>query len=204
MPLSLYLGFVLACAVLMVIPGPNVALIVGNSVAYGTRYGLVTVLATSAASAVQLLLTVAGMAAALSVLAGWLGWVRWAGVAYLLVLGWRQWRAPPAPLGEVRLQPGALRGAVLRGLVVSLSNPKTLLFYTAFLPQFLTPGAPLGPQLALLAVTYVAVAVVLDGAWAVLAGKARPLLTGHDRLRNRLTGGMLMGAGLGLALANRR
>lgn len=88
---------------------------------------------------------------------------------------------------------------------MSATNPKTLLFYAAFFPQFVDPGAPLGPQLALLCTTFLAVATVLDGTYAVLAGRLRTWLRGRDRarLRNRLTGSFLIAAGLGLALARR-
>jgi len=91
----------------------------------------------------------------------------------------------------------------MRGFLVGLTNPKTLLFYGAFLPQFITPGPSAPDQLRLLAVTFLVVAVVLDGVWAILAGRLRALLGAHARLRNRLTGGLLVGAGLGLALARR-
>jgi len=198
---GLYLGFVTAAALLMASPGPNVALIVANSVAYGSRYGLLTVLATTSAAALQLALTAAGMSAVLGGLAHWFGWLRWIGVAYLLLLGLRQWRAPPADLTGTRAQPKSLRAIMLRGFLVSLTNPKTLLFYGAFLPQFIHPQAPVGPQLALLAPSYIAIALLLDGAWALLAGRASGLLASRGRLRNRLSGGLLMGAGVGLALA---
>ena len=91
MHLSLYLGFVLASTILILIPGPNVSLIVANSIAYGTRYGLLTVAGTSSAIVLQLALTTLGLAATLDVLAGWFEWIRWIGVAYLLYLGIRQW-----------------------------------------------------------------------------------------------------------------
>ena len=90
-----------------------------------------------------------------------------------------------------------------RGFLVGLTNPKTLLFYCAFFPQFITPGPTAADQLLLLAVTFLAVAIVLDGLWAILAGRLRALLVAQARLRNRITGGLLVGAGLGLALARR-
>jgi threonine/homoserine/homoserine lactone efflux protein len=204
MPMSLYASFVLATAILMLIPGPNVSLIVANSIAYGTRCGLLTVAGTASASAVQLLLTVLGLTAVLDTMAGWFEWIRWAGVAYLLYLGVRQWRAKPVDLTQTRPQPRSLRALVLRGFLISLTNPKTLLFYSAFLPQFISSEAPVVPQVVLLAITYVVVAVTLDGAWAVAAGRARRLLGMRGRLRNRLTGGLLITAGLGLAAAHRR
>ncbi len=201
---ALYAAFVLATAVLMLIPGPNVALIVANSVAYGTRYGLLTLAGTASAMVPQLLLTALGMTALLGGLGAWMGWLRWAGVAYLLLLGIRQWRAAPFDLTRVAPQPRSSRNIYLRGLLVSLTNPKTLFFYGAFFPQFVSPGRAAGPQLVLLCVTFLAVALVLDSLWAVLAGRLRPLLAARGRLRNRIAGGALVGAGLGLALAHRR
>lgn len=200
---GLYAAFVLATAVLIMIPGPNVALIVANSVAYGTRYGLLTVAGTASAMVPQLVLTALGMTALLGGVGAWMEWLRWAGVAYLVVLGVRQWRARALDLTRVAAQPRSRRGIYLRGLVVSLTNPKTLFFYGAFFPQFVAADRPALPQLLVLCATFLAVAILLDGAWAVLAGRARPLLAAHGRLRNRLSGGLLVGAGVGLALAHR-
>ena len=203
MSLDLYLGFVAACAVLIAIPGPNVALIVANSVAHGTRFGLLTVAGTSSAAVVQLTLTVLGTTAVLDFLAASFEWLRWLGVAYLVWLGIAAWRSPAVDLTRTVPQARSARVIYVRGLLVGLTNPKTLLFYGAFLPQFVTPGPTASDQLLLLAATFLVVAVVLDGGWAVLAGRMRALLAMRTRLRNRLTGGLLMCAGLGLALARR-
>jgi len=203
MQLDLYLGFVLASTILILIPGPNVSLIVANSIAYGTRYGLLTVAGTSSAIVVQLALTSLGLTATLGVLAGWFEWIRWVGVAYLLFLGIRQWRAAPVDLTRTPPQPRSFRSIALRGFLISLTNPKTLLFYGAFFPQFISIDRPLGPQVALLCATFLALAAGLDGLWAILAGRARGLLAARARLRNRLSGGLLIGAGVGLALARK-
>jgi homoserine/homoserine lactone efflux protein len=173
---GLYLAFVLATILLMLIPGPNVALIIANSVAYGTRFGLLTVAGTASAMVVQLALTAFGLAAALGTLGAWLEWLRWLGVAYLLVLGVRQWRTPPADLTRVPAQPRSARRIFARGLLVSLTNPKTLFFYGAFFPQFIVAGRAPGPQAALLAGTFLALALLIDGLWAMLAGRARAVL----------------------------
>lgn len=203
MPLDLYLAFVLASVVLIVIPGPNVALIVANSVAHGARFGLLTVAGTSSAVVVHLGLTVLGASAVLAFLAVAFDWLRWLGVAYLVWLGIAAWRAPAVDLGRVGPQARSARLIFGRGLLVGLTNPKTLLFYGAFFPQFITPGPDAADQLLLLAATFLVIAVVLDGVWAVLASRLRALLVAHVRLRNRLTGGLLVGAGVGLALARR-
>jgi homoserine/homoserine lactone efflux protein len=200
---GLYLAFVAAVAVLVLIPGPNVALIVANSVAYGTRFGLLTVAGTSTAMVGQLALTAFGMTAVLGVLADWFEWIRWLGVFYLVWLGVRAWRAPAADLTRVRPQPKSARAIFLRGVLVSATNPKTLLFYSAFFPQFVTMGAHVEAQIAILSVTFLVVAATLDGTWALAAGRARHLLAAHGRLRNRVTGTLLIGAGVGLALARR-
>jgi threonine/homoserine/homoserine lactone efflux protein len=201
MDLNLYLAFVLATSILMLIPGPNVALIVANSVTFGTRYGLLTVLGTSTAMVVQLGLFALGMTALLGVMAQWFEWIRWIGVAYLLWIGVQQWRAVAVDLTKARPERKPARDIFLRGALVSMTNPKTLVFYGAFFPQFVTAGADLGRQILLLSLTFVVLAVLLDGAWAVLAGRLRGVLATHGRLRNRITGGLLMGAGAGLALA---
>ena len=203
MSLQLYLGFILATTILILIPGPNVSLIVGNSIAHGTRYGLLTVLGTSSAVVVQLAFTSLGLAATLDLLAAWFEWIRWLGVAYLLYLGIRQWFAAPVDLTHIRPQPRSVRAIVLRGFLISLTNPKTLLFYSAFFPQFIAPAAPVAPQVTLLSVTYLAIAVGLDSGWALLAGRVRGALAIRPRLRNRLSGGCLIGAGIGLAFARR-
>jgi homoserine/homoserine lactone efflux protein len=203
MPLPLYLGFVTATALLILLPGPNVSLIVANSIAYGTRYGLLTVAGASSAMVIQLGLTALGLTAFLGAVATWFEWLRWVGVIYLVWLGVRQWRAPALDLTRVQPQPRSFRSIALRGFVVSLTNPKTLLFYSVFFPQFIVPNRPMGPQVALLCVSFLAIAVVLDGGYALIAGRARRVLAMHGRLRNRLSGGCLIGAGVGLALVHR-
>jgi threonine/homoserine/homoserine lactone efflux protein len=203
MPLDLYLAFVAATVVLIAIPGPNVALIVANSVAHGARYGLLTVAGTSSAMAIQLALTVAGMSAALALLAAWFEVLRWLGVAYLAYLGWRAWTAPTHDLTTARAQPRSARRIYGRGFLVSLANPKTLLFYGAFLPQFVSPHGDATGQLVLLSATFLALALVLDGVWALAAARLAGLLGDRGRLRQRLTGALLLGAAAGLALARR-
>ena len=202
MSLELYLAFVTAVTALMLLPGPNVALVVANSVAYGTRFGLLTILGTSAAMVPQLMVTALGMTAVLAALAGWFDWLRWLGVGYLLYLGVQHWRAPAVDLA-IAAEPKFPLRIVARGFLVSLTNPKTLFFYAAFFPQFVAPGEHLAAQLVLLSATFLALAVAIDSLWAACAGRLRPLLARRTRLPARLSGGFLIGAGIGLALAKR-
>jgi homoserine/homoserine lactone efflux protein len=201
----LYLGFVLVTVLLGLIPGPNLALIIANSVAYGPRYGLMTVAGTVSAQVIQLIAVSLGLTALLESLGVWFTVLRWLGVAYLLWLGWRQWRAEPVDLTLVRA--GArvpLRSMLPRAAAVSLTNPKVLLFLGALFPQFISAAHPALPQVAILAVTFLVVLGTVDSGWALAAGRARRLLARHSRLRNRVSGGMLMAAAGALAVVHRR
>jgi threonine/homoserine/homoserine lactone efflux protein len=201
---SLYFGFVAAVTILMLIPGPNVALIVANSVAHGPRYGLLTVAGTSSAMVLQLALVALGMTPLLAALGSWFELLRWIGVAYLIYLGLSQWRAPVVDLTKTRPERKSPRAMFTRALLVSMTNPKTLLFYGAFFPQFVSPEHALAPQVGLLSLTFVVIALLVDGSWALAAARARHLLAARGRLRNRMAGGMLIGAGAALAAARHR
>jgi homoserine/homoserine lactone efflux protein len=198
---SLYAGFVAATVLLMLVPGPNVALIVANSLAFGARVGLVTVLGTIAGMIVQLSVAALGVTALVGALAEGFNTLRWLGVVYLLWLGVRDWRTPAGNLS--RIAPVSPRKIFTRGFLVSLTNPKPLVFYAAFLPQFLVADAPLNRQMAILSVTFVAIGFVVDCGWAFAGARARGLVARFGRARNRLTGAIMVGAGaaLGLALA---
>src|SRR5690348_5761596 len=204
MDMQIYLAFLAATLVLALIPGPNVAVITASSVAYGARFGLLTVAGTSTAILTQLALVGAGLSAALGALGQWFEWVRWIGAAYLVYLGIAQWRTAALELGATPPLPRSARAIYGRGVLVALTNPKTLLFYGAFFPQFVTPGEHEARQLALLLATCLVVAVAIDSVWALLPARLRHFVIARSRLRNRLSGGLLIGAGLGLALARHR
>jgi threonine/homoserine/homoserine lactone efflux protein len=199
-----WLAFVAATVVLILIPGPNVTLLVANSLTYGPRRALVTLAGTSTAIALQLLVVALGMTSLIPVLADSFAWLRWLGAAYLLYLGIQQWRAAPLALDDGEARPSTAK-LFWQGMLVSATNPKTLLFYAAFLPQFIDPQAAVGPQMALLCTTFLVIATVLDGGYVLVAGRARGWLRDRKRarLRSRLTGALLMATGLGLALARR-
>lgn len=203
MSIELYLAFVAATLVLMAIPGPNVALIVSNAIAYGTRYGLFTVLCITATMVPLLVLTVAGMSAMLSLVSHWFEWLRWIGVAYLIYLGLEAWRSTPPDLAAVRPDPRSARKIATRAVLVSLTNPKTLLFFGAFFPQFIDPSRDATQQLAIMAVSFVVIAAICDSTWALAAGRARPLMIRAGRWVNRMTGSALLACGIGLALSRK-
>lgn len=202
---DLYLAFVLATVVLIAIPGPNVTLIIAHGVSFGPRRALATVTGTQCAQAVQLAFVALGMTTLILAFAAWFEALRWLGVAYLVWLGIQRWRS--ARLVADASSPGAVATRTLfwQGFFVGLTNPKTWLFYAAFFPQFVDPGGPLGVQLAILSASYLAIATVLDGSYALLAGRVRGWLRDgrREKLAGRLSGTLLIGAGLWLAMARR-
>lgn len=200
-PLDLYFGFLAAVTLLMLLPGPNVALIVANSLAHGTRTGLMTMAGTASAMAVQLTVTAFGLSAALFHLGTWLGELRWLGVAYLLWLGIRTWRRPVPDFATVHPYPRGLHVVWLRGFLVSLTNPKTLFFYGALFPQFIDAARPAAPQIGVLAASFLIIALGVDCGWALLGSALGQRIAGFGRKANRISGALLCGAALGLATA---
>ncbi len=200
MTLDVILALVGATAVMVAIPGPNLALFVGNTLAFGFRAGAVTVFGTALGVAMQLSLVLVGLAALLTMAASAVVWLKWAGVAYLLYLGVVSWRRGSASLDEVAPQPMSGRRMFLQGLFISTLNPKTLLFHIAFLPQFIDVNAG-AVGLALPMVIYLGIILIGDMLWVTFAGSARPAILRLGRLRHKLTGGLFMASGVGLALA---
>lgn len=205
MNLELFAAFLLATAILVAIPGPNVSLIIANSLAHGSRHALVTVAGTASAQAIQLAITCIGMTSLILVLSQWFEWLRWIGVAYLVYLGVKEWVARSEPTDDRQSPPSSHR-AFWQGFLVAATNPKVLLFYAAFLPQFVDPALPPAPQLLALSLGFMGVAIVIDSSYALAADRARVWVSNsaHRRWKNRLTGTLLIGAGIGLALARRQ
>ena len=198
-----YALFVAATVMLMLTPGPNVALIVAQSVRSGRRAALITVAGTSSAMILQLGFVSLGMTALLGTLAAWIAVLRWAGVAYLIFLGLRYWvkSATPQPATSVVM---LSRQAYLRGIIVSALNPKTLIFYSAFLPQFIDMAFPTGPQFLILSMTCLVIATVIDCGWALAAARAGAWIADRQILHQRLTGALMIAAAGGLAFARGR
>lgn len=195
------MALVAATVILIIMPGPNVALIVASSLGSGLRAGMITVAGTTLGIAIQLALIVAGMTAILASVASALLWIKWLGVAYLIYLGVRTWVTPAT---ELRVTAGPSdASAFMRGLLLAIVNPKTLLFNAAFLPQFLHGAFDPGKQLPLIAGVFLLVIIVGDSMWAIFAVRARNWIGHIGYLRKRIAGGCMIGAGLALALSRR-
>jgi len=203
---ELFAAFCLATTALILLPGPIVTLVIANAIAHGRRTGLATVAGAGAGNALLVAAGALGLTTLLALLADIFEYVRWAGVAYLVYLGLKQWRAAlraAAAPGGIAAPRG--RSVFGQGFLVAITNPKTILFYAAFFPQFIDRGLPIAPQLLAMSVAFVVIAVTFDSVYALLAARIRPLLMGARRTRIRagLTGSLLIGTGVGLALARR-
>lgn len=204
---DLFAAFIVATIVLIIMPGPNILLIVSQSLRFGPKAGLTTVAGTSFAQAQQLVIVALGLTSFMAFLADWFEVLRWLGVAYLLFLGIQAFREKPETEtpSAVNRTPGANARRFWQGFFVSWTNPKVLAFYVAFFPQFLDPTLAPAPQLWTMCVTFLVIAVVLDGTYALMAGRLGHRFSGvrAQRVRNRVTGGLLILAGLGLALVRK-
>jgi len=196
MSLELYAAYLVACIVIIIVPGPTVTLIVANSLKHGTRAGLLNVAGTQAGLAVAGI----GLSSVIAALGHWFEWLRLAGAAYLIWLGWKMLRSSGAG-GEGAAPAKPPRGGFfLQGALVALSNPKMMLFFGAFFPQFLDPARDHATQIAIMGATALAFAALSDGTYAILSGRAGHLLSeGRVRLLSKFSGSLLIGGGLWLA-----
>ena len=207
--LELYAAFSLATVLLILMPGPIVTLVIANSIKHGARTGILTVLGANTGTTILITAGAFGLTTVMAFAADVFDWIRLAGAAYLIYLGLREWRIAlkkPDPEAEAGMQAAAKpKGVYWHGFIVAITNPKTMLFFVAFFPQFIDPNLPVGPQLAMLIVTFIGLAFIFDGMYAVLAGRLRPWLVGpkRARLRHGITGALLAGTGIGLALVRR-
>jgi threonine/homoserine/homoserine lactone efflux protein len=203
MSLQLYAAFLLACAVIVAVPGPTATLIVANSLRHGLRAGLLNVAGTQLGLAVMIGVVGLGLSSVVAALGHWFDWLRLAGAAYLVWLGWRMLRDGGGAAGAPALAPRG--GFLAQGCVVALGNPKTLLFFGAFFPQFMDPARDHGLQIAAMGATAMAFAAVADGLYAVASARAgRALSARRVRLLSRIGGGFLIGGGVWLALSRAR
>jgi len=206
MSLQLYFAFVAACVALALLPGPIVTLVIGNGLRYGTRAALTNIAGAQAGLAIVIGIVAVGLTSLMATMGYWFDWVRFAGAAYLVWLGVKLIRAPVVGLDADAAPPPPPRGGFfLQGVVVLLSNPKVLVFFGAFIPQFMDMSRDHVSQVALLGVTFMVIAGMTDAMYALLAGRARLFFsTRRTRLLSRISGGCMIGGGVWLALTRAR
>ncbi|MEA2895074.1 MAG: hypothetical protein QOJ84_689 [Bradyrhizobium sp.] len=205
MSLQLYLAFVAACIALALLPGPVVTLIIANGLRHGTRAALVNIAGAQAGLAIVIGIVAVGLTSLMATMGYWFDWVRFAGAAYLVWLGLKLIRSPVEGVDADAPPPPPRGGFFLQGFVVLLSNPKVLVFFGAFIPQFVDMSQDHFFQVALLGATFMVTAAMTDAVYALLAGRARKFFSARrTRLVSRVSGGFMIGGGIWLALTRAR
>jgi threonine/homoserine/homoserine lactone efflux protein len=202
---STYALYVLAALTLLAIPGPAVLFVVAQSIGRGRRVGLASVLGIHAGTLVHVAAAVLGISSLLIASATAFSVVKYVGAAYLILLGFRRLltrESPEAATGDVAV---GLGRHLRQGFVVNVLNPKTALFFFAFLPQFVDPARGLVPlQVAVLGLTFVGLGLVTDGLWSIASSSAGARLRRSNRLpriERYESGSLLVGLGVVTAVS---
>lgn len=197
--------FLAAATVLIVMPGPSVLYIVARSLDQGRLSGIVSMLGVAAGGLFHVAAAALGLSALLASSAAAFNTIKYAGAAYLILLGVRRLIAPADAMPEmttVRRKPSRV---FYEGMLVNVLNPKTALFFLAFLPQFVTPSiGPVSIQIIALGAIFVAIALISDSLYALLAGGLGNWLRGRSPAASgmrMLSGGVYIGLGLATALS---
>ena len=198
------LTFATACFVLAIVPGPTVSAIVAQSLARGTSAGLAVLFGTQIANLTMILVVALGMQAIVAFMGWAFDWVKLIGAAYLIWIGISMLRSTGESLGRGKVKERSYKQLMVQGFFVLWSNPKALVFFGAFLPQFIDPEQPTFWQTVVLGLLFNVIAATSDAGYAVLAGTARNAFT-RERVRtlSRAAGAILIGGGIWLALAKR-
>ncbi len=206
MSLEVWLAFAAASAVLLTIPGPTVLLIVAHGVSHGRRAALATVAGVALGDFAAMTASMAGLGALLAASVMLFTVLKWFGAAYLVYLGIKLWRAPVEDAAD-EAPPLAFSGRRIffHAVAVTALNPKSIVFFVAFLPQFIDPEAPLMAQLVLLEATFLARAALNATLFALGPAAARRAIRrpAVQRAVNRAGGGLLIGAGVVAVAWNR-
>ena len=207
MSLETWLAFFAACWVISLSPGAGAIASMSSGLQYGFWRGYWNALGLQLALVVQIGIVAAGLGAVLATSALAFTLIKWFGVAYLVYLGIKQWRALPADLSDdATIRPvGKPLSLIGRGFLVNISNPKALVFMLAILPQFIDPLLPLMPQYLIIGVTMVSVDLTVMAGYTGLASKVlRALKTPRQQRRmNRTFAGLFVGAAAFLATLHR-
>ncbi|MFC3675891.1 LysE family translocator [Ferrovibrio xuzhouensis] len=200
MPVSpeIWLAFAAAAALLIAIPGPTTLMVMGHTMASGARIGLLSLIGVTLGDVCAITLSVLGFSALLAASATAFLVMKWLGAAYLVWIGIKLWRSAPAELKPLVQSRGGAGRAIMQTFLVTLLNPKGILFFAAFLPQFIDHTRPLWPQVLVFMITFDVLAALIQGGYILAMGRARGAVASPRLLKtmNRAGGAMLVGAGL--------
>ena len=205
MPLDLWLAFIAASIVLLILPGPTILLVISYALTQGRRVALAMALGVALGDLIAMTASLLGLGALVLASATLFSVLKWVGAAYLVYLGVKLLRSPPASLEFTAPEPRATRAIFGHAALVTALNPKSIAFFIAFVPQFVRIEAPLAPQFATLIFTFVTLAALNALTYALLADRLRARIRRPAVLRcmNRVGGGALVGMGVMTAAIGR-
>ncbi|OCW57087.1 LysE family translocator [Hoeflea olei] len=211
MPVSAdhFAAFVLASVILLVIPGPTIIMVITQALAHGRKIALASVLGVGLGDLMATSLSIAGAGALLATSATLFQLLKFLGAAYLVYIGYKMWRTPaevPAMLATDSLPAAARPAAIFRdSFLVTALNPKGILFFVAFVPQFIDPALAYAPQAATYVLTFTALGIVNATLFALAAAGARQTIRKPRVMQAamRTGGSLLIMAGLAAALTRR-
>ncbi|MBX5046189.1 LysE family translocator [Rhizobium lentis] len=200
MSLEAWLAFAAASAIMLAIPGPTILLVVSYALGHGRRTALATVSGVALGDFTAMTASLFGLGAVLATSAALFTVLKWIGGAYLIWLGIKLWRAPviggPVADNDNLPEEKSLK-IFLHSYAVTALNPKSIVFFVAFVPQFLNPALPFFGQMAIMEATFLVLAILNAAAYAFLAHSARGLIrkASVQRAVNRTGGTLLIAAG---------
>jgi threonine/homoserine/homoserine lactone efflux protein len=194
MSFELWLGFVIASMVLLIIPGPTILTVISYSISHGYKARMPLVVAIILGDSTALFLSLVGLGVVLAESAFWFQVIKWAGGLYLLYLGIQLLRSGAKGEGiDFNIPSPSRKKLFWNTYFITALNPKGIIFFVAFLPQFINPLANASAQLWILALTFVALATINAFVYALFAGQARRLLSSPKALRGfHFSGGGLI------------
>ncbi|MAW86383.1 MAG: lysine transporter LysE [Phyllobacteriaceae bacterium] len=208
--IPILLAFCAASMALLVIPGPTIIMVVAQALAHGRRVALASVAGVGLGDFIAASLSLVGVGTVLAASATAFTVVKWAGAAYLVWIGIKMWRAPVSPvlsgLAAGEAVPVIRHGAVFRdAFLVTLFNPKGIVFFMAFVPQFIVPSQAFAPQAAVFVTVFTLLGILNAAAYALLAGSARQAIRRPAVLKaaTRTGAGFLISAGLASLMVKR-
>ncbi|OLP59405.1 lysine transporter LysE [Xaviernesmea oryzae] len=202
MSIEHWLAFVAASSVVLAIPGPTILLVISYALSHGRSVATATVAGVALGDFTAMTASMLGLGALLTTSAGLFTLLKWVGAAYLIYMGVKLWRAP---VGESQASQSEGTAPAIRPFrvfahtyVVTALNPKSILFFVAFLPQFLDATQPLLLQMAIFEITFLVLATLNATLYGIMASAARRSIRkpGVQRLVNRTGGSLMIGAGL--------
>ncbi len=207
MPLELWLAYVATSTVVLAIPGPTILLVLSYAIAHGRKATFPVVAGVALGDSIAITLSLIGLGTLLAASAFWFTIIKWVGGVYLVYLGFLLLRGAgkPMPVQAEQTQESSARKLFGNAFIVTALNPKSIVFFIALLPQFISAGHPGIPQLWILGVTFVVLATIGATSYALFATSIRRFLASPraQKAYSLLGGGLLCGAGVWALSAKR-